>query len=221
MKSKIKLEPNFLLDDKNALVSNVNFSTSLGSKQHNFLQSVSISKEYLQNKKIILLRFPRELSISSVDTLLFDSKEIKGIRIRGSDEIYCTYNNTELHTNTFGLLLPLNGSDLYEIYNQKNYFAGQCTITVAEKPSEVLFINPKVPFVKNIPEGLRMRFKPYGFKDNHEYIEIFDSDIESKSNLFQHVENVHLKSTAPKKHTYNDCQDDNKRKKIKVKYKKK
>ncbi|KAG4303601.1 hypothetical protein PCK1_000119 [Pneumocystis canis] len=208
MKSKIKLEPNFLLDDKNALVSNVNFSTSLGSKQHNFLQSVSISKEYLQNKKIILLRFPRELSISSVDTLLFDSKEIKGIRIRGSDEIYCTYNNTELHTNTFGLLLPLNG-------NQKNYFAGQCTITVAEKPSEVLFINPKVPFVKNIPEGLRMRFKPYGFKDNHEYIEIFDSDIESKSNLFQHVENVHLKSTAPKKHTYNDCQDDNKRKKIK------
>ncbi|KAG4303957.1 hypothetical protein PORY_002610 [Pneumocystis oryctolagi] len=215
MKSKILKDIDCTFD-KNILISDANFSVSVKSEKNDFLQSVLTSKEYLQNKKIVLFRFPLELPLSSISTLSFNSKEIKEIKIENSNGIYCSYNDTMLNSDSFGLLFPIAGSNKYEIC-QNFHFAGQCTIVLVEEISKTSFITPQIPFVKQIPEDLQMRFKPYGFEDSYKHISISDLNTKCKNNSSQD-EDVYFGSIVPEKHKY-ECEGNDKRKK-KAKYKK-
>ncbi|KAG5513597.1 hypothetical protein PMAC_001029 [Pneumocystis sp. 'macacae'] len=151
------------------------------------LDSVLISKEYLQNKKIILFRFPRDLSLSLIDTLSFDSREVKEIKIKNSNKTHCIYNDTIMDNSAFGLLVPINGYNTYEIY-QNFYFFGQCTISIMENVSESSFINSNVSFIKHVSESLQMKFNSYGFEDTLKYTGMSDSNKQGKNKLILYKE---------------------------------
>ncbi|KTW27950.1 uncharacterized protein T551_02917 [Pneumocystis jirovecii RU7] len=179
------------------------------------LDLVLVLKEYLKNKKIILFRFPRELSLSLIDTLSFDSNEIKEIKIKDSNTIHCVYNDTILDSNVFGLLIPVNGYNTYEIY-QNFYFAGQCTIIITENVSETSFMSSDVSIAKQVPESLQMRSNS-GFENSFEYTGMSNLNKQCKNNSVLYKE-TYLQNVVSKKHVY-DCESDNKMKKIKYKKK--
>ncbi|QSL64788.1 hypothetical protein MERGE_002090 [Pneumocystis wakefieldiae] len=127
-------------------VSKTNFFAPIDFEQTDLLQRKLVSKEYFHKKKIILLRFPQELTLSSIDALIFDSNKIKEIRIGGSDYIYSSYNET-IMDNSFGLIFSSNGSNIYEIY-QNFHFADQTTVTVMERIPEISHIASNTPSLK-------------------------------------------------------------------------
>ncbi|EMR11817.1 hypothetical protein PNEG_00243 [Pneumocystis murina B123] len=194
-------------------VSKTNFSVLNDFQQTDFLQRKLVSKEYFYNKKIVLLRFPRELTLSSIDALIFDSNKIKEIRIKGSDNIYSSYNET-IMDNSYGLIFSSNGSNIYEIY-QNFHFADQTTVTVMERIPEISHIAFDTPSLKRNFRSLKTKFKSNEFDDNFGDIKISELKMHSKNMTFPHVDDVNLKSIVAKKHMYGDYK--NNRKKMKVK----
>ncbi|CCJ31203.1 unnamed protein product [Pneumocystis jirovecii] len=143
------------------------------------LDLVLVLKEYLKNKKIILFRFPRELSLSLIDTLSFDSNEIKEIKIKDSNTIHCVYNDTILD-------------------NQNFYFAGQCTIIITENVSETSFMSSDVSIAKQVPESLQMRSNS-GFENSFEYTGMSNLNKQCKNNSVLYKE-TYLQNVVSKKH---------------------
>ncbi|KTW29187.1 hypothetical protein T552_01144 [Pneumocystis carinii B80] len=194
-------------------VSKTKFSLPIDFEQTDFLQPILVSKEYFYNKKIVLLRFPQELSLSSIDALIFDSNKIKEIKIKGSDNIYSSYNET-IMDNSFGLIFSSNGSNIYEIH-QNFHFADQTTVTVMERIPKIPLIASNTPSLKRNFRSLKTQFKSKEFDGNFGDIGISELKMHSKNTEFSHADDIHLRSVVVEKHMYGDYK--NNRKKMKVK----